>query len=84
MLAGFYLFYATSKRVVFPKNIFHTYIQGHRLYGKMGGASLILLSLTGMIWDQGWGAGLYFGMFIFMTVSSLVIILYPLFNKQSK
>lgn len=77
-LAGFYILYSTSDRAVFVRRKHNTYLYQHKKFSKALGGLMLLASLILFMVNLGIGVGFFFALISLMTISSFVIILFPL------
>lgn len=77
-LAGFYLLYNTSARVVFARRKFNFWLFKHHYVSTTTGSLMVLTSWLLMMLELGIGVGSFFALISLMVISSLTIILLPL------
>ncbi|GGD70399.1 hypothetical protein [Maribacter cobaltidurans] len=76
---GFYLCYATSKRMVIANNFgFEEWCYENNLISNSIGVTSLLSAASTSIFLWGWGTGLFTFIIVLMTVGSIIIILQPL------
>lgn len=83
---GFYLWYTTSERMkVLPVFGLETWAQNNKGFSKILGSLILIVSLFVGVYGFGLTSGILLFFIVFMTISSLVILLFPLglINKMS-
>lgn len=84
LFLGFYVLYNTSRRVVLQKNSIVLWIQKHAMFSKITGLLFISISFYLYLVQYGFGSGIFLALLVLTAVSSLVVLLFPLFTSKKK
>ena len=82
LTVSFYMLYNTSKRAELTRDIFSIWFQNHKLFTRLAGLILLVVSFWMLIAIEGVGVGIFTGFLALMTALSLIILLIPLTTKK--